>query len=624
MAVNLSPIWGAGAQLLDNSGNVLTGGKIYTYAAGTTTNQATFTSSSGLTANSNPIILNSAGRVPYEIWLLDGNAYKFVLKDSNDTLIGTWDNIVGINSNFINYTAEQEIQTATAGQTEFVLTTMQYQIGTNSLSVFVDGVNQYGPGAQYAYTETDESTVTFNSGLHLGAEVKFTTAQIQNAGVTDASQITYDPPFTDSVPTNVELKLAQTVSVKDFGAVGDGVTDDTAAIQNAIAAIANQNGGTLYVPSGEYRITSTLNINYPNIRIAGDGSVGFPYALVSSIPGTRFNWDGAAGDIVIDVATPTTIGSAKILGCQITNIEILGNGVAGTGIRILSHNDGLFENIKLTNFTNKAFETDCYVTNVDIQDEAGNQGNLLRNIIVDNSASGAGVCFWFGGSSNANTSYNKMESLRAYHADAVGYVFENADANICNQLRAFRTSGTLYDYEFYGPTAAGSVGGDGNVFIDIQAASVNGIILRGTTSGFTNGVKGNYFLIDNGNGTPIPTAEAGSVAVGSTQQGTVFGGSSSQYAMAEDVNDALAQRNLITTETLRISNRSGKHVELVDAFGNSWNINIDSGTGNLRLIRTAGTGSVLLPSYTLFNGAQIDFGAVNSGGAGYRVLRIPN
>lgn len=181
MAVNLSPIWGAGAQLLDNSGNVLSGGKIYTYAAGTTTQVTTFTSNTGITANSNPIVLNSAGRVPYEIWLTDGQNYKFVLKDSNDVLIGTWDNLSGINSNFIAYTNQQEIQTATASQTVFNLTTMQYQPGTNNLSVFVDGVNQYGPSAQYAFVETDSTTVTFVSGLHVGASVKFTTSSAQSA-----------------------------------------------------------------------------------------------------------------------------------------------------------------------------------------------------------------------------------------------------------------------------------------------------------------------------------------------------------------------------------------------------------------------------------------------------------
>ena len=180
MAVNLSPIWGAGAQLLDNSGNVLSGGKIYTYAAGTTTPATTYTSSSGVTANSNPIILNSAGRVPYEIWLTDGVVYKFVLKDSNDALIATYDNLIGINSNFVPYTGQQEIQIATANQTVFNLTTMKYITGTNNISVYVDGVNQYGPGAQYAYVETDTDTITFVNGLHVGAVVKFSTVPFSN------------------------------------------------------------------------------------------------------------------------------------------------------------------------------------------------------------------------------------------------------------------------------------------------------------------------------------------------------------------------------------------------------------------------------------------------------------
>ena len=269
MAVNLSPIWGAGAQLLDNSGNVLSGGKIYTYAAGTTTQVATYTSNSGITANSNPIVLNSAGRVPYEIWLTDGQNYKFVLKDSNDVLIGTWDNLSGINSNFVNYVNQQEIQTATAGQTVFNLTTMQYLPGTGNLSVFVDGVNQYGPSAQYAFEETDSNTVTFASGLHVGALVKFTSTQIQNSGVADASQITYTYPAANAVTESVEARLAQYVSVKDFGAVGDGVTDDTTAITNAIVAANNIGGGVVTFPAGNYICKNVPLLSNVTIEASG-------------------------------------------------------------------------------------------------------------------------------------------------------------------------------------------------------------------------------------------------------------------------------------------------------------------------------------------------------------------
>jgi hypothetical protein len=260
MAVNLSPVFGVAGQLFDNNGNPLAGGKIYTYLAGTTTNATTYTSASGAIAHSNPIVLDGAGRVPSgEIWLTDGITYKFVVEDSTSALIGTFDNLSGINSNFVAFTNQQEIQTATAGQTVFNLTTVTYQPGTNSLSVFVDGVNQYGPGAQYAYVETDQDTVTFVSGLHVGASVKFTTSQLNSSGAGDASQISYTAPYPLSVTTNVEVKLAQIVSVKDFGAIGDGVADDTAAIQDALDA-----HNVIYVPNGTY-LCGALTFNSQNV-----------------------------------------------------------------------------------------------------------------------------------------------------------------------------------------------------------------------------------------------------------------------------------------------------------------------------------------------------------------------
>ena len=135
MAVNLSPVGGVAAQFFDNSGQVLTGGKIYTYLAGTTTPAVTYTTNSGLIAQPNPIILNAAGRVPDsgEIWVTDGTTYKFVLKDQNDVLIATYDNLVGINSNFVNYSGQEETQTATQSQTVFTIATLSYKPATNNL-----------------------------------------------------------------------------------------------------------------------------------------------------------------------------------------------------------------------------------------------------------------------------------------------------------------------------------------------------------------------------------------------------------------------------------------------------------------------------------------------------------
>lgn len=273
MAVVISPFAGVGTQFFDSNGDPLSGGKIYTYLAGTTTPLATYTSSAGTTPLANPIILDAAGRVATgEIWLSDGFMYKFVLKDANDVTIATYDNVPGINASYVNYTISQEIQTATAGQTVFTLTTMQYQPGTNNLSVFVDGINQYGPGAQYAYTETSPSVVTFNTGLNLGEEVKFTTAQLNSSSAADSTQISYTAPYSTAVATNVNAKLGQYVSVKDFGAVGNGTVDDTAAIQAAIDAVKTSYGAAVYFPPGRYKITSSIKVPTKTISLYGSGA----------------------------------------------------------------------------------------------------------------------------------------------------------------------------------------------------------------------------------------------------------------------------------------------------------------------------------------------------------------
>lgn len=76
----------------DANGLPLAGGKLETYEAGTSTPKPTFTTEAGDVANDNPVILDAEGYA--DIWLESGS-YKFVLKDSNDVLIFTTDDIVG-------------------------------------------------------------------------------------------------------------------------------------------------------------------------------------------------------------------------------------------------------------------------------------------------------------------------------------------------------------------------------------------------------------------------------------------------------------------------------------------------------------------------------------------------
>jgi hypothetical protein len=128
--VYLSPVGGVAAQFFTNTGAVLTGGKLYTYLAGTTTPQATYTTNVGDVARTNPIVLNAAGRVPDsgEIWITS-TPYKFVLKDSNDVLIATYDNISGTGSFTIqNYTGNGS--------------TVAYAVSGNVVSIYINGVYQ--------------------------------------------------------------------------------------------------------------------------------------------------------------------------------------------------------------------------------------------------------------------------------------------------------------------------------------------------------------------------------------------------------------------------------------------------------------------------------------------------
>lgn len=64
-----------------------------------------------------------------------------------------------------------------------------------------------------------------------------------------------------------------TINVKDFGAQGNGVNNDTAAIQSAIASLAAKGGGTVFFPEGTYNVT-TINLNVRGVKLQGSGWTG--------------------------------------------------------------------------------------------------------------------------------------------------------------------------------------------------------------------------------------------------------------------------------------------------------------------------------------------------------------
>lgn len=89
-------------------------------------------------------------------------------------------------------------------------------------------------------------------------------------GTLGSDRVTFLQAGTGAVSRTGQSKMRDVVSVKDFGAVGDGVTDDTAAIQAAITA-AGVSGGNVVLSPGTYKISATLNLGAQNVSVQGNG-----------------------------------------------------------------------------------------------------------------------------------------------------------------------------------------------------------------------------------------------------------------------------------------------------------------------------------------------------------------
>jgi len=201
MTIVLTPCFGAGAQFFDLNGDPLSGGLLSSYLAGTTTPTTTWTSHTGATANTNPIILDSAGRVIEQIWIDVTLQYKFVLADSNAVQI--WE------KDYISW---------------------------------------------FTSPDTDMFNLANQTNVALGdALIGF--QQSNTAGA-----------LAGAVGKTVHDKLQEIVSVKDFGAKGDGVTDDSAAIM-----LATRPGRCVRFPAGTYIIGTAMNVaNMDSVTWSGD------------------------------------------------------------------------------------------------------------------------------------------------------------------------------------------------------------------------------------------------------------------------------------------------------------------------------------------------------------------
>jgi hypothetical protein len=149
--------------------------------------------------------------------------------------------------------------------------------------------------------------------------------------------IGYTPAGTGAVARTVQAKLRESVSVKDFGAVGDEVADDTAAIQAAINSINLTNGGSIYFPAGRYKVTSQLNITTSNLTLHGDGQrsssiriyhdTGYGILVQASVsPGTNPLFNFSMFDMTVRARVETTANAGiylnNVLSCIFDNVSV--------------------------------------------------------------------------------------------------------------------------------------------------------------------------------------------------------------------------------------------------------------------------------------------------------------
>lgn len=289
MAVALSLFAGAGQQFFDDNGDPLSGGKIYTYSAGTTTPAVTYTSPSGTATHANPIILDAAGRVPAggEIWLAVGPSYKFIVRTSTNVLIATYDNIPSapqpaISNDAASITYEQGY-TVTAGS--FVPGQL-YQI--------------------YTVGSTDFTTIgaaSNASGVHFIA-----TGAGTGSGTAKLSQ-------------TLQSKLSQMVSVQDFGAsatASDAV--NTAALQAAAASGLPFTLGNLTI-----NLTSTATLT---ASIYGPGTLRGSGVLLSQgannvvVDGITFVGTATSGIFAPIAVSANNRSGLTVRNCTLTDCRV--------------------------------------------------------------------------------------------------------------------------------------------------------------------------------------------------------------------------------------------------------------------------------------------------------------
>lgn len=277
----------------DGSDN--SGGRVWTYAAGTTTPQPTYTTPALSTPNTNPVILDSTGRAA--IYLDSALAYKFVVTDADGVAMpeGTVDNWTPSGTAGSAVFASEPRSIAAPGATSLALTLATFVPGVGAVRVIVNGL-EWRSGIDF--TEAAGNVLQWASPMLGGEEIDVFTGRFVTAGLSaDALE------FTAGASRSVAEVLRETVRATDYGADPTGSASSSAAILAAIAALPN--GGTVIFPAGAFALGSEVAVPpYVNLWGAGLGATVFrsthANGRLNFIRGSADGRGGLSGNFSID------------------------------------------------------------------------------------------------------------------------------------------------------------------------------------------------------------------------------------------------------------------------------------------------------------------------------------
>lgn len=294
MAVSLSPYAGAGAQFFDNNGSPLAGGLVYTYVAGTTTPVVTYTTNTGTIANPNPIVLDSAGRTPAQIWLTSGNSYKFVLQTSAGVTLKTDDNV------FASFQLAVEVGIAVGLGASSVATNIA--VGTTALDSNTTGANNTAVGydAMTANTTGVQNTVVGSGALDANTTGNYNTALGYNS--LTASNSNY------STGVGYRALNAVTSGASNTGVGGDALLLISTGANNT--ALGYQAGDSLTTGSNNIVIGSGADAS--TATVSNEITLGNSSVTALRVPGLSYT--GGVKYLNVGVLTVGTLPAAATAG----------------------------------------------------------------------------------------------------------------------------------------------------------------------------------------------------------------------------------------------------------------------------------------------------------------------